>query len=71
MVRMTVVTLSPKYQVVIPRDIRKALNLEPGQKMEAIQYEGRVELVPRRDLKSMRGFLSGIDTDVIRDENRM
>lgn len=52
-----VVTVSPKYQVVIPREIREALDLKPGQKVQALQYRDRVEFVPFRPVKSLRGFL--------------
>ena len=54
-----VVTVSPKFQVVIPRAIRESLGLRPGQKVQALQYQDRVELVPFRPVKSMRGFLRG------------
>lgn len=67
---MTVVTISPKFQVVIPRDIREALGLEAGQKMQAIAYEGRVEFVPLKPARAMRGFLRGIATDVPREVDR-
>ena len=65
-----VVTISPKFQVVIPRDIRERLGLEPGQKVQALAYENRIEFIPVRALKSMRGFLHGIDTTVRRDRDR-
>jgi len=52
-----VVTVSPKFQVVIPRAIRESLGLRPGQKIQALQYQDRVELVPFRPVKAMRGFL--------------
>ena len=68
---MDVVTISPKFQVVIPRDIRERLGLEPGQKVQAIAYENRIEFIPVRALKSMRGFLKGIDTTVRRDRDRV
>lgn len=68
---METVTLSPKFQVVIPRAIREALGLEPGQKIQAVLYEGRVELIPLKPLKQMRGFLSGIDTVVSREKDRV
>lgn len=55
-----VVTVSPKYQVVIPRQIRDALGIEPGQKVQALQYRDRVEFVPFRPVKAMRGFLRGL-----------
>ena len=67
---MSVVTVSPKFQVVIPRHIREALKLEPGQKVEAFEYDGRVEFVPVRPAKAMRGFLRGLNTAVPRDRDR-
>jgi AbrB family looped-hinge helix DNA binding protein len=68
---MAVVTVSPKYQVVIPREIREALGLEPGQKIQAFQYQNRVELIPVRSIREMRGSLSGIDTTVVRERDRV
>jgi len=68
---MSVVTVSPKFQVVIPREIREALGLEPGQKVQAFQYQNRVELIPVRSIREMRGILEGIDTSVPRDRDRV
>jgi AbrB family looped-hinge helix DNA binding protein len=68
---MSVVTVSPKFQVVIPREIREALGLEPGQKVQALQYQNRIELIPVRRMRSMRGVLAGIDTTVDRDGDRV
>lgn len=68
---MSVVTVSPKYQVVIPREIREALRLEPGQKVQALQYQNRVEFIPVRGMREMRGFLKGIDSTVVRDKDRV
>ena len=68
---MNTVTLSPKYQVVIPKAIRELLSLRPGQKIQAIVYQNRIELIPVMSAKKMRGFLKGIDTDVIRDGDRV
>jgi len=68
---MDTVTISPKYQVVIPRGIREALGLRPGQKVQAIGYGDRVELVPIVPVRQMRGFLAGIDTDVPREGDRL
>jgi len=65
------VTVSPKYQVVIPRDVREVLNIKPGEKMQIINYENRIELVPVKKIKSMRGFLKGIDTTVSREKDRV
>jgi AbrB family looped-hinge helix DNA binding protein len=67
---MSVVTVSPKFQVVIPRDVRERLGLAPGQKVQAIAYRGRVELIPLRSAKSLRGFLRGIDTTLEREAHR-
>lgn len=68
---MDTVTISPKYQVVIPKSIREALNLRPGQRVQAIQYGDRVELVPIVPVSHMRGFLRGIDTDIPREDDRV
>ncbi len=51
---MTVVTVSPKYQVVIPKDIRDKLGIRPGQKVEAFAIGARIELVP---VEPIEGFL--------------
>jgi AbrB family looped-hinge helix DNA binding protein len=59
---METVTVSPKFQVVIPKEIRESLKLAPGQKIQALLYENRIELIPVRPIKKMRGFLKGIDT---------
>jgi AbrB family looped-hinge helix DNA binding protein len=67
---METVTISPKFQVVIPKKIREAMDLVPGQKVQAVVYEGRIELIPLRPLKEMRGFLTGIDTVVEREDDR-
>jgi len=68
---MTTVTISPKFQVVIPKRIRERLDLHPGQQVQAIEYGDRIEFVPVRPMASMRGFLAGIDTSVPRDEDRL
>ncbi|MFI5311464.1 MAG: AbrB/MazE/SpoVT family DNA-binding domain-containing protein [Gemmatimonadales bacterium] len=67
---MSIVTVSPKFQVVIPRHIREALGLEPGQKVQAFEYEGRVEFVPVRPAKALRGFVRGLKTTVARERDR-
>jgi len=68
---MGTVTISPKFQVVIPKPIRDQLSLSPGQKIEAIVYGDRIELIPIRPVKEMRGFLKGIDTMVEREADRV
>jgi AbrB family looped-hinge helix DNA binding protein len=67
---MATVTISPKYQVVIPKDIRERLHLTPGQKVQTIVFEDRIELIPVQPIKKMRGFVKGIDTTVPRDDDR-
>ncbi len=68
---MGTVTISPKFQVVIPKAIREKLSLLPGQKVHAIAYGDRIELIPVRPIKEMRGFLKGIDTTVEREADRV
>ena len=70
-IRMNEVTLSPKYQIVIPLEIRKALGLKPGQKIQAIRLGERIELIPIRPIAETKGFVKGIDTDVERDDDRL
>lgn len=64
------VTISPKFQVVIPKEIRSSMNLRSGQKVEVLRYDNRIELIPLRPLNRMRGFLKGIKTDVPREPDR-
>lgn len=67
---METVTISPKFQVVIPKDIRDRLKLKAGQQVQAIAYDDRIELVPIRSAKELRGRLKGLDTTVPRDRDR-
>ena len=68
---MKAVTVSSKFQVVIPRDLRKSMDIQPGTKVQVLQYENRIELIPLRSPKSLRGFLKGIDTHVDRELDRV
>lgn len=68
---MTTVTVSPKFQVVIPQAIREALGLEPGQKVQAILYDDRIEFIPVKPARALRGYLKGINTKVARDRDRV
>ena len=68
---MNTVTLSPKYQVVIPQAVRESLGLTAGEKMQVLQYEGRVEFIPVRPMRTMRGFLKGMDTTIEREADRL
>ena len=67
---MSIVTISPRFQVVIPKDVRDELNLEPGQKVQAIAYNNRIELIPVRPMRRMRGIVKGIETEVPREDDR-
>lgn len=68
---MTAVTVSPKYQVVIPKEIRESLGIFSGQKIQVLTYQNRIELIPIKPMKKMRGFLKGINTKVMRDKDRV
>ena len=68
---MPTVKVSPKYQVVIPREVREAMGIRPGERLHVFQYEDRIELIPVRKMREMRGFLKGIDTAVGRDKDRV
>lgn len=65
---METVTISPKFQVVIPKSIRNRLRLKPGQKVQAIAYDERIEFIPVRPARELRGVLRGLDTSFERDE---
>jgi AbrB family looped-hinge helix DNA binding protein len=68
---MAAVTVSPKFQVVIPKEIRERFGLLPGQKIQIVVYGNRIELIPVMPVKRMRGFLKGIDTRVPREGDRV
>jgi AbrB family looped-hinge helix DNA binding protein len=68
---MLAVTVSPKFQVVIPQAVREQLHIEAGQKLQVLAYEHRIELLPVEKPQALRGFLAGIATDVPRDEDRI
>jgi AbrB family looped-hinge helix DNA binding protein len=67
---METLKLSPKFQVVIPKAIRERLGLAAGQRMQAIVYGDRIELIPLQPARQLRGFLKGIDTTVPREPDR-
>ncbi len=67
---MDTVKVSPKYQVVIPKGIREALGIRPGQEVAVLRYRGRVELIPMEPVKQMRGFLRGVDSTIEREPDR-
>ncbi|MCY4363667.1 MAG: AbrB/MazE/SpoVT family DNA-binding domain-containing protein [Gammaproteobacteria bacterium] len=68
---MTTVTVSPKYQIVIPKEIREANGIVSGQKVQMISYRNRIQLIPIEPMENLRGFLKGIDTTLERDKDRL
>jgi AbrB family looped-hinge helix DNA binding protein len=68
---MITVTVSSKYQVVIPREIRDKLGIRAGQRIQLIHYQDRIEFIPEKNIKEMKGFLKGLNTDVKREEDRL
>ena len=57
-------TVSPKYQVVIPKKVRELIGIKPGQKVQVIHYMCRIELIPLRNIKEESGSLKGIETSI-------
>jgi AbrB family looped-hinge helix DNA binding protein len=68
---MNKVTLSNDYQVVIPKDVREKIGLKAGISFEVITYFNRIELVPIKPMNKLKGMLKGIDTNIIRNEDRL
>ena len=68
---MTAVTVSPKFQVVIPKEVREAMGIYSGQKIQILTYQNRIELIPLKPMREMKGFLEGMDTDLQRDDDRV
>jgi len=65
---MSVVTVSSKFQVVIPVEVREKMNLKPGQKVIVVEKDGVVHMIPEKPLKEMRGFVKGVNTENLREE---
>jgi AbrB family looped-hinge helix DNA binding protein len=68
---MPVVKVSPKFQVVIPKEIRENSGIKAGSKMEIFIYDGRIELVPLKPIRNLKGSLPGLDTNIDRDSDRI
>ena len=68
---MITITVSPKYQVVIPKEIRRDLKLKPGQKLQVIQLGNRIEVLLLKNIKDARGFLKGMNTDIEKERDRL
>jgi len=65
---MDTVTVSPKYQIVIPLAVRERARIRQGERLQVISFDDRIELIPVRPMRSMRGFLKGFDARFERDE---
>jgi len=68
---MNTVTLSKEYQLMFPKEIREPIGLKAGTSFEVISYNNRIELVPIKSIKSLKGIFKGIDTNIIRDNDRI
>ena len=68
---MTTVTISPKFQVVIPKIVRETMRLNSGMKLEVVSYDNRIELIPIKPIRELRGALSGINTTIKREKDRL
>ena len=66
---MEIVTVSPKYQIVLPKAARQLLGVKVGQKMTVIAYDDRIVLIPNRPIQEARGSLKGMDTAIQREED--
>ncbi len=65
---MATATISPKYQVVIPKEIRKKLRLSPKQRLQILEKGGVITLVPELPLKSFRGIAKGMKRTDFREK---
>ena len=68
---MTAVTVSPKFQVVIPKDVRESMGIISGQKIQMLTFRNRIELIPIKPMKQMKGYLKGINTNIKREKDRL
>lgn len=68
---MNTVTVSSKFQIVIPKEIREKIGLQVGTTLEVIQYGNRIELIPIQPMATLKGFLKGINTNITRDQDRI
>ena len=66
---MTVVTVSSKFQIVIPKSIREKIGLKPKEKLIVVEKDGIITLIPQLPIKEMKGFAKGVQTREIRDES--
>lgn len=67
---METVTVSSKYQIVIPKSVREAMNIKPGQKLTIVSSEHMIGLIPDKPMSAYRGLFPGLDTHIEREEDR-
>ena len=67
---MSTVTLSSKFQVVMPREVRERMKLKPGQKLSVLAYDGQIRLMPQLPVTAYRGMFKGIDTTIPDEPDR-
>ncbi len=65
---MITVTVSPKYQVVTPKEIREQLNIKVGHRFQILYYGDRIEFIPQKNIRGMKEFLKGTDTKILREK---
>lgn len=68
---MTTVSVSTKFQIVIPKEIREMINLNSGTRIEIVPYDNRIELIPIKPIKELKGSLKGMNTTVTREKDRI
>lgn len=66
---MTYTSVSTKYQVVIPKEVRERMEIKPGQRFAVWEKAGVIYLIPQLKLKAMEGRLRGLDLSDIREES--
>ena len=68
---MNTLTVSPKYQVVIPQKIRESIGLRSGEKVQVFAFKNRIEIIPVKSIRLLRGIVKGINTNVDRQGDRV
>jgi len=65
---MDTVTLSTKFQLVIPRRARERIGAQPGTRFTVIEKGGVIYLVPERPTGAYRGIARGLATRAVREK---
>ena len=68
---MATVTVSPKFQIVIPKEVRRSMGITAGEKVQVFQFDDRIEFIPVKKVREVRGIARGISTTVKRDKDRV